>query len=133
MQRHPCITEGDAIRSIGETLECLGFFDTAAPTEGNIVFNISLDPLNPPTYEGRVLVWSGDGRVPDLGDDVKIRPQEGLTYPLTGKPVGGMIVGYFRAQALIGVQVLLEATGETVCFLGEQIDVAPTTPNHVVN
>jgi hypothetical protein len=134
-QRHPGVSEEEAKRIVGEALECAGFFDLSPAGVADIVFNVVLDRLNPPTFDGKVLIWSGDGRVPDLGEDVEIRPElkEGLTYPNIPEPKWGMVVGYFRAQTLIGVQVRLEETGETVCFLGEQIDVAHEPPSNVVN
>lgn len=91
---------------------------------------ITLSSINPPTCDGRVLAWSGDGRVPEPGESIGVEmAQQGSIFHFEV----GMVVGYFQAHGYLGVKVKLFTEGnKVVCVFGSEIDLSHDATNDVV-
>ncbi len=90
---------------------------------------IELSSINPPTYKGRELQWSGTGRVPEPGERVGVEQgQEGDNIHFEV----GMVIGYYQAYGWLGVKVKLFTQGnKVVCVFGSEIDLLHGTEDEV--
>jgi hypothetical protein len=95
----------------------------------NVDENITLERLNPPIYQGRMLQWSGEGdesgqpgRIPEPGEAV-----------LWEKGPFATVETYFQDHGFLGVKVSLDGTGEVVCLFGFEIEVARSAPHKIAS
>jgi hypothetical protein len=89
---------------------------------------ITLERVNPPTYNGTTLRWSGEGDEP--GQPGRI-PEPGEAV-LWEKGPFAVVETYFQDHGFLGVKVRLDSTGEVVSLFGFEIEVALSSPNKVV-
>lgn len=89
----------------------------------DVKVTIELDCMNPPTFNGRVLLWSGDDRIPEPGE---------LVFPADNEePVAGIVVGYFQAHGYLGIKLKVPerpADDNVICVFGTEIFVNPDAP-----
>jgi hypothetical protein len=86
---------------------------------------IELDCMEPPTFNGRVLLWSGD-RIPQPGETV-------LCPVDNEEPVAGIVVGYFQAHGYLGIKLKVPerpVDDDVICVFGAEVAVNPNTPKH---
>ncbi len=95
-------------------------------SDNDVQEDITLSSTNPPTFEGRELLWSGEDRVPEPGERVVYVADSNYMW-------NGNVVGYFQAHGYLGVKVLLTGTGEVVCVFGSEIDVGDLPERGEVN
>jgi hypothetical protein len=95
---------------------------------------ITPDSLNPPTWQGRKLSWSGEGRIPEPGEIVYAETgseetEEGTVF----HEALGVVTGYWQAYGRLGVKVKLHGTDKVVYNLGSEIDLNPPSEDGVAN
>ncbi len=83
---------------------------------------VTLKSLNPPSFQGRTLEWSGERRVPAIGDSVC---DECGTF--------GIVIGYWQTHGCLGVKIAKKDNGTVAWLLGSEIDLMNEFRNHVVN
>ncbi len=98
--------------------------------DNDVDANIELTSINPPTFEGRELQWSGaNGRVPEPGERVGV---EMALIDATFHFEVGMVIGYWQAHGWLGVKVRLFTEGnKEVCVFGSEIDLLGDAGNEV--
>lgn len=90
----------------------------------DVDISIDLDCMNPPTFNGRVLLWSGDGRIPEPGEMV-ICPVD------NEEPMAGIVVGYCQAHGYLGIKLKVPerpVDEDVICLFGAEIMVNPDAP-----
>ena len=83
---------------------------------------VTLESLDPPSFQGRALDWSGERRVPAIGDSVC---DECGTF--------GIVTGYWQTHGCLGVKIARKDTGTIAYLLGSEIDLMIEFRNDVVN
>ncbi len=99
--------------------------------DNDVDANIELTSINPPTFGGRELQWSGTGRVPEPGEriGVEMSLQDDVFHFEVGR-----VIGYWQAHGWLGVKVKLFTQGnKEVCVFGSEIDLLGDAGNEVSN
>ncbi len=84
--------------------------------------DITLDSMDPPTTGGRVLQWSGDQRIPHLGELVFYVPEVA-----TEETLAGIVVGYFQTHGFLGVKLRL-GENDVIAVFGAEVVANPEKP-----